>query len=294
MELTWISTPLKKIQLYGSLVMFSHTIFSFSFAIVSILLATRGAIVIDKYLLAFLALFFARTGANAINRVIDVKFDSLNYRTKNRDIPSGRVSIKEAKILSAVCFAIMVVCSFLLNPLCALLSPVALFLMLTYSYTKRFTYFCHLYLGFCCAVAPMGAYIAITGKFFDSIIPFLLAFANMFWVAGFDTIYGSQDYDFDIKNGLNSLSTKFGVNKALKLAFAMHILALISLVLLFFIVDLFSVIYLLGIIIIFILLMIEHNIVTPTNMKKISIASYSINQLVGIIFMFFSVVDIYL
>ncbi len=281
-----------KTKTYGNLVMFSHTIFSFSFAIVTILLASYGNIYLNKYILAFIALLSARTGANAINRVIDAKFDTLNTRTKNRHIPSGIVTIKEATVFSIVCFIIMIIASFLLNPLCAVLSPVALFMLVTYSYTKRFTSLCHLYLGLTCAIAPMGAYLSITGGFYH-LYPFILAFANMFWVAGFDTIYGSQDYDFDKKNNLYSLAVAFGVNGALNIAKVFHLFALIALSTLIYL-PTFSYIYLIGIFIIFILLIIEHKIVNTSSIFKMNLASYSINQIVAIVFMTFSIIDIYI
>lgn len=291
MELSY-NKFVKKILDYGNLVMFSHTIFSVSFAIVAILMATNGEIYFEKYIYAFIALISARTGANAINRVIDAKFDSLNPRTQNRDIPKGVVSLKEATIFSTVCFIIMVLASFMLNPLCAILSPIALFMLVTYSYTKRFTFLCHLYLGLTCSIAPMGAYLAITGEF-NSIIPFVMSLASMFWVGGFDIIYGSQDYEFDKANNLNSMATKFGVNGALKIALLCHIISLCALYSLAYFYDGFGIIYVIGIVIITILFFIEHNVVKPHNFSKVSFASYSINQIVAIVFMFFSVVDIY-
>lgn len=283
----------KKIYEYGNLVMFSHVIFSLSFAVVSILLASEGKIYPEKYFYAFIALLCGRTGANAINRVIDNKFDGLNPRTKDRNIPSGTVTIKEGIILSVICFIGLFYASFKLSYLCALLSPIALFFLVTYSYTKRFTFLCHYYLGITTSIAPVGAYIAITGKF-DSIIPFILAGANILWVAGFDIIYGTQDYDFDIKTGLHSMATKVGIEKALIIAKVSHILAIIILISLTFFTELLGIIYLCGVLLLFILLIIEHSIVKPSFLKKVNIAVYSFNKIFSLVFMLISVIDIYI
>ncbi len=291
--MAWIKKVYNKIDTYGHLVMFSHTIFSFSFAFVCLLIATNGVFSELKLFYILLALIFARTGANSINRVIDAEIDKKNARTSNRHIPIGEVKKKEVIFFSLICFFILVYASSKINFICFILSPVALFFMITYSYTKRFTFLCHLYLGFTCAMAPMGVYLAIKGGFYD-IYPFLLFMANMFWVAGFDIIYGSQDYDFDCENGIHSMAVKFGVLNALKIALFFHIITFILLCSLIYFVSYFGLIYAIGLVIIGGLLVYEHKSISPNNLTNVNIASYSVNQLIAVVFIVFSTVDFFM
>ncbi len=283
---------INKIETYGRLVMFSHTIFSLSFGIVSMLMATNGQLFLSKMILALIALLSARTGANAINRVIDAEFDGKNPRTQTRHIPKGLVSKKETIIFTVINFIILVVSASLINPLCGLLSPVALFFLITYSYTKRFTFLCHLYLGFTCSIATMGGYLAMTGSF-SHLWPFTLFIANMLWIAGFDIIYGSQDYDFDTKVGLHSMATKFGVEGALHISTALHIITIVFLYITGYLYENFGIIYYSIVTVISLLLLYEHLIVSKTNFKHVKIASYGINQIVAILFLL-SIIDIYI
>ena len=162
--------------------------------------------------------------------------------------------------------------------------------MIIYSYTKRFTFLCHLVLGVTCACAPVGAWLAITGEL--SWIPLLMGAANTLWVAGFDVIYGSQDYDFDKANNLHSIPAQFGVKNALRIAILFHALTVVFLIALGLLVTKLGVIYFVGIIIISILLAIQYKIVSPTNLTNVNIASYSINQLVSLTFLTFGLLDI--
>ena len=218
----------KKINDYGILVMFSHTIFSLSFALISMLLAGQGKLdfrVIFWILVAFMG---ARTGANALNRVIDAEIDAKNPRTATRQLPQGLMNKKEVLVFVFICFAIMVFAAWKLNTICLILSPIALFLMIIYSYTKRFTWMCHIVLGITSAAAPVGAWLAVTGEV--SLIAIAMGAANTLWVAGFDIIYGAQDYDFDTKNGIHSIPARFGVKNALLISRAFHVLALMFLI----------------------------------------------------------------
>ena len=273
----------KKINDYGVLVMFSHTIFSLSFALISMLLAGEGKLkpmVIFWILVAFMG---ARTGANALNRVIDAEIDARNPRTATRQLPQGLMSKKEVLVFVVICFGIMVFAAWKLNTVCLILSPIALFLMIIYSYTKRFTWMCHLVLGVTSAAAPVGAWLAVTGKI--TLIPLVMGAANTLWVAGFDIIYGAQDYDFDTKNGIHSIPAKFGVENALKISSAFHILAVIFL----FIVGVLSpelgVIYYIG------LFIVQHKMITAEDLKNVKIASYSINQVISIVFLITGLID---
>lgn len=284
-----LNKAIKKAHDYGVLVMFSHTIFSLSFALISMLLASKGLpspYVIFWILVAFMG---ARTGANAINRVIDAEIDKKNPRTATRQLPQGLMKKKEVILFSSICFLVMIIGAYMLNPLCLLLSPIALFLLIIYSYTKRFTWACHLVLGITSAAAPVGAWLAVTGKI--SWLPLFIGAANTLWVAGFDIIYGSQDYDFDTANGINSIPARFGVKNALHIAAFFHAITLVILIIVGLLSPQLGLIYFIGIGIISVLFILEHRMVSPTNLSNVKLASYSINQLISIIFLIFGVID---
>jgi len=313
---------IKKIEAYATLVMFKHTIFSLSFGLISLLLATGGALLgIWEFALILVALLAARTGANAINRVIDADIDKANPRTATRQIPMGSMSRLEALIFSIVCFVVMVASSWLINPLCGMLSPIALLMMLAYSYTKRFTWLCHIILGITCGLAPFGAWLAVSGNFgglssvfsalgsfdfssawaafiyairYDNaiFIPIALFVANATWVAGFDTIYATQDFNHDRSHGIHSIPARFGIARALHISSGLHVIAVASLLIAGFLSSALGWLYLIAIVIVGVLLIYEHSIVKPDNLTRATIASYNVNEIIGIILLVFSLVDI--
>src|SRR5665648_1059569 len=276
---------IKKTSEYGTLVMFSHTIFSLSFALISLLIASGGRPEPETLFWILVAFMGARTGANAINRVIDAK----NPRTASRQIPQGKIKKKEVIGFTVVCFAVMVFGAGMLNALCLILSPLAIFLMVIYSYTKRFTWTCHLILGITSAAAPVGAWIAVTGQM--GWIPFFMGAANTFWVAGFDIIYGAQDVDFDRANGLHSIPARFGVKNALHIAKLFHFGALCALVVVGILATELSTIYFAGLGIIAALFILEHAIVSPERLTNVKVASYNINQVISIVFLSAGLMD---
>lgn len=313
-----------RIEEYGTLVMFSHTIFSLSFALMSMILAGGGVLPFHKLFWILLAFLSARTGANAINRVIDADFDKKNERTRSRQIPQGILKKKEVLIFSMACFALMMVAISFINTLCVILSPIALFLLIIYSYTKRFTFLCHLVLGVTTAMAPVGAWLAMKGDesleklielgsylvnnhihilsqpmtfhimvdfmtFFA--LPILMGLANILWVSGFDIIYGSQDYSFDRDNGLHSMAVKFGVSHALTIAKVFHMLTMILLIGVGLVSEQLNQVYYIGLGLIGGLFIIEHKLVRPDNLTNVKIASYGVNQLISIAFLLFGVLD---
>jgi 4-hydroxybenzoate polyprenyltransferase len=282
---------LQKIKTYGNLVMFSHTIFSLPFAFVSMLIAANGMPQLSVFFWIAVAFLGARTGANAINRFIDKDIDAKNPRTASRHMPRGAVKSYEVIILTGVSFLFLVLAAYMLNPLCFMLLPVAIFLFLLYSYTKRFTWACHIVLGVISGGAPVGAWLAVTGSF--AWTPFILGAANALWVSGFDIIYGSQDVDFDRKEGLYSIPAVFGVKNALLISRLFHIAAVAILLFVYFIANM-SGLYLIGLLVVAWLLYKEHTMVSPTNLTNVNIASYNINQLVSITFLIFSIADIFL
>ena len=211
---------------YFSLVTFSHTIFALPFAVVGLALGAlspRGDFSWWDFALVVACMVTARSAAMAFNRLVDADYDAANARTAVRDIPAGRVSRRSAAVFVAGNAALFVLCAGLLNGLCLALSPVALAVVLGYSYTKRFTWLCHLVLGVGLALAPIGAYVAVTGTF--SIETVLLGAVVLTWVAGFDIVYALQDRGFDLAMGLNSVPTRFGESRSFALARGLHVLS---------------------------------------------------------------------
>ena len=274
-----------KIKNYGNLVMFSHSIFSLPFGLLAMIFAYGTIPPARIFIWILIALLAARNGANAFNRIADKDIDKKNPRTQHRDIPAGRVSVKEAYFITITCFLILALAAYRLNLLTLLLLPFALAIFIFYSYSKRITWLCHFILGVACGGAPVGAYIAITGSI--SILPILLGGAVCFWIAGFDIIYATQDIEFDTKEKIHSVPARFGFQKALLVARISHAISFLMLMGVPLFVEL-SFIYYVGLTLIAMLLIIEHYNINPKNEKKMKLVSYSINQLIGIIFFIFS------
>jgi len=282
----------QKIKWYLRLIRFSHTIFAMPFALLGTAIAyshTPEKFSFEKLIYIILCMFFARTSAMAFNRYLDKDIDKLNPRTKNREIPSNKVKPIEALILTILSSILFSVFSYLLNPLCFYLSPIALIVILGYSYTKRFTWLCHLILGLGLALAPIGSYIAITDTIHPIII--IIGFSVLFWVSGFDIIYALQDEEFDKTHQLYSIPAFLGKKQSIYLARGLHFL---SSILLFWIYIHYSLgsIYLIGWIIFSILLTYEHYLVTPKDISKIPFAFGNLNGWAGLIFGTLGVIDV--
>ncbi|MGG6311530.1 UbiA-like polyprenyltransferase [Paenibacillus macerans] len=280
-----------KVRLYSELVMFSHTLFSLPFAVISMIWAAEGFPSWRVMLWGLIALIGARNGANAFNRVVDRVFDAQNPRTAHRHLPQKLLESKEVLLFVVVNYAIFILASAMLNPLCLILSPVAIFLISSYSYTKRFTYLSHLYLGFTIASAPIGAWFAVTGQF--AFTPFILGTIVMLWIAGFDIIYGSQDIEFDRSHGLWSIPSAFGLKNGLRIAAGLHFIMVLLLIALIPIRHL-GWIYMAGIAVSILLLMTEHKIIKPSNRKRMNVASYNLNQVISMVILFSALCDFFL
>lgn len=282
---------LHKGKQFGELVMFSHTLFSLPFAVISMVWAAGGWPSWWIMIWGLIALIGARNGANAFNRLADRKFDEQNPRTASRHLPQRLLGTREVIVFVIVNYLIFVIAAAMLNPLCMILSPVGILLITVYSYTKRFTWLSHLYLGFVIASAPIGAWFAVTGEF--AFTPFVLGTIVMLWIAGFDVIYGTQDIEFDRKHGLWSIPSFFGLKIALWMAKAMHIIMLILLLFLYYFRDL-SWMYLIGLGIAAILLMTEHGIIKPHQPKLMKIAAYNLNQVISMVIVSCTLLDYFL
>ncbi|MEF9475599.1 MAG: putative 4-hydroxybenzoate polyprenyltransferase, partial [Candidatus Mariimomonas ferrooxydans] len=223
-----------------------------------------------------------------MNRIIDRKIDALNPRTKNRELPMGIIKTRETFLFTAVAFTFLVLAAYKLNPLCLKLSPLVLFVLFTYSYTKRFTWLSHIVLGTALSLAPLGAWIAVKGIFDIRILP--LCFAVMFWVAGFDILYGLQDIDFDKKYGLYSIPARFGVKASLWVARLFH---LITIGLLLSLVSVFNLawIYLLGVLIAAVLMVYEHSLVRPDDLSRLDMAFFNMNGYISITIFVFTLLN---
>ena len=279
------------LQKWGSFVRFSHTVFALPFALAAMLVAARdhrGWPGWQTFGLILAAMVSARTCAMSFNRIVDRKFDALNPRTKNRHLPAGQISLGSAVSLCLLSGAGLIVASYFLNPLCFYLSPFALVLVCFYSLTKRFTDYTHVYLGIALALAPVGAWLAVTGSF--AAPPLILAAGVLSWVAGFDIIYATQDLEADQREGLRSLVVWLGVSKGLALARLLHFILLIAL--LFFGVSAhLGSLYFFGLIPIPFLLFYEHRIASTLDLGKINKAFFETNAVVGLLFVVIVTLD---
>ena len=275
-------TLYNKIETYGKMIKFSHSIFALPFALSAIVLASYNyPVSLTKILWIIVAMVSARSAAMGFNRLVDRNQDSGNPRTSTREIPDGKIDLKSAKAFIFISSLIFFLSAYMLfGTLSLLLSFVVLFLLCFYSYTKRFTYFSHLYLGFVISLAPICVWFVITG--YISLGISLLSLSLMTYIAGFDILYSCQDFEFDKNEGLFSIPVKFGIKKSMQIAIFLHIISFTAFLSLIYFFDM-GVIYIITIITIGILFIIEHLIVTPENFKNIHIAFFHINSVISVI-----------
>lgn len=280
------------VRRYLDLVKFEHTIFALPFALLSLLVAADGRPAWPTLLWVLAAMVGARSAAMAFNRLADSRLDAQNPRTRDRHIPSGAVSARGAGLFVLLSAALLVLAAWMLNPLCFYLSPVALLVVLGYSYMKRISPLAHLVLGLGLGIAPVGAWLAVQGQF--AAFPLWLSAAVMFWVAGFDTIYGCQDADFDRQAGLHSLASRLGVERALVLSRVFHVLSVGFMAGAFRRADSLGTVSLLGVAAMAALLAWEQAIVRGGDLRHIDRAFFTINSWVGMILLGAVLLDLYL
>lgn len=283
---------------YFSLIKFSHTIFALPFALVGFFLANlhfdRG---MDwrLFLLVLLCMVFARSAAMAFNRYLDRDIDQKNPRTRSREIPAGVISPGSALVFVIISSLLFMACTWFINPLCFYLSPVALLIILGYSYTKRFTFLCHFVLGLGLSLAPIGAYLAVGGQF--DLIPILYSGAVLLWVSGFDIIYALQDEEFDKSLMLNSVPVSLGKKKALQLSEILHLVC--AGLILFAAYSLqqsypaFSWLIWLGSGVFILLLIYQHTLVKPHDLSRVNLAFFTTNGVASVIFGAIFILDIF-
>ena len=274
-----------------SMIRFAHTIFALPFALLSTLLAAGGVPSLPTLFWILVAMVGARSAAMSFNRIVDRGIDARNPRTASRELPAGILSVRFAALFSAVSAALFVLAAAQLNRLCLLLSPVALAVVLGYSLTKRFTSLSHVVLGLSLAIAPVGAWIAVTGAL--ALLPVVLALAVVFWVAGFDVLYSLQDETFDREQGLRSLPAQLGNRRALLLSALFHAAAL---ALLFgtFVLARGGLLFGLGVVLAGAFLVRQHAIVRPGDLSRVDAAFFTANGWLSVIFFLCGAADLLL
>ncbi|HLY69014.1 MAG TPA: UbiA-like polyprenyltransferase [Puia sp.] len=304
---------------YLSLIKFSHTIFAMPFAMIGFFLGINyyskkfsfawrenngqpesglrrllGSLTAEglllKLILVILCMILVRSAAMSFNRYLDRNFDARNPRTAVREIPKGIISAKNALLFALVSCALFLITCFFINNLCFYLSPVALVVVLGYSYTKRFTPLCHLVLGIGLSLAPIGAYLAITGSF--ALLPILFSFTVIFWVSGFDIIYALQDEEFDKSNQLYSMPSWLGKSKALRVSEFLHLLSF-GCVIAAGIFGQFSLWYWIGVCVFTGMLIYQHSIVRPNDLSKVNLAFMTANGIASVVFAVFVIADLF-
>lgn len=300
---------MSKVKSYLSLIKFSHTIFAMPFALIGFFLGIFGytsvmtrrnkvifspqfewnALVV-KFILVILCMVFARSAAMAFNRYLDRQYDAKNPRTAIREIPAGVISANNALLFTLLSSLFFIGCTFFINRLCFYLSPVALLVVLGYSYTKRFTPLCHLILGLGLSLAPIGAYLSVTGQF--AMLPILFSMAVIFWVSGFDIIYALQDEEFDKSQKLYSLPAWLGKVKALRISDFLHLLSAAAVMIAGYYGN-FSWLYWIGAAVFVIMLGYQHSVVKPNDLRKVNLAFMTANGIASVVFAIFVIADLF-
>jgi 4-hydroxybenzoate polyprenyltransferase len=282
---------------YLSLVKFAHTIFAMPFALIGFFYGLKMVnYELNRpwwllFILVILCMVFARSAAMAFNRWLDAEYDAKNPRTKIREIPGGIISKKNALIFVIFNCIAFIIATYFINVLCFVLAPVALSIILFYSYTKRFTPLCHLVLGLGLSLSPIGAYVSVTGKF--ALVPVLFSLSVLFWVSGFDIIYALQDEEFDKENKLHSIPSLLGTKKALRVSEYLHFLSAASVIAAGIIGD-FSWLYWTGVFAFAFFLVYQHSLVKPKDLTKVNRAFFSSNGIASVAFCVFVLLDIFL
>lgn len=277
---------------YLSLVKFSHTIFALPFAVIGFMLGAREVNFEFSWhvgVLVLLCMVFARTAAMSFNRWADRHIDAANPRTQQREIPAGVISANNALWLTILSSVLFVTCTFFINTACLILAPIALLVILGYSYTKRFTALCHLVLGVGLSLAPIGSYLAVTGHFTTA--PVLISLAVLCWVSGFDIIYALQDEEFDRQQQLHSIPALVGKAQALRISEILHVFTSLLLLAAGYLGQLHGVYYA-GWLVFTGLLIYQHTLVKPHDLQKVNMAFFTTNGIASLLFCVFTVTDI--
>jgi len=269
-----------KVLLILKMIKIEHTVFALPFACMGAFLAARGWPSNRQIFWILLAMVGIRSAAMSFNRVVDATIDAANPRTRNREIPRGALKSREVWLFVAACSAAFIFAAYQLNQLCFILSPVALAVTFFYSFTKRFTWLSHLFLGGAIGLAPIGGWLAVSGSFHP--IAFLLGAAVLFWIAGFDIVYACQDYEFDRQCALKSLPQRWGIARALRISELCHLITFGLLTTVGLLARLGAVYYAgLGLILAF--LVAQHLIVSPQDLSKVNLSFFTMNGVISLV-----------
>jgi len=286
---------MKKLKIILEMIKFEHTVFALPFAFLG---AVLGSLLIEgnwptllEGLWITLAMVGARSAAMSLNRLIDAKIDAANPRTEDRAIPAGLLSKVETGAFIIGSFALLFFSAYQLNMLAVYLLPIAVFFLVFYSYTKRFTWLCHVFLGMTIGIAPLGGWVGATGTLTWE--AFILFMAVALWTAGFDVIYATQDAEYDKGVNLQSIPSRFGIEKALLFAKGFHILSFSAMLSLFFITPL-SWVFLIGIMIVGGIMVYEHSLVSPKDLSRVNVAFFTMNGIISLVMLFFTIGDLLL
>jgi 4-hydroxybenzoate polyprenyltransferase len=280
---------LRKIATILESIKFSHTVFALPFAIMSAFLAAGGMPTARQLFWILMCMVGARSAAMSFNRIADARLDAMNPRTAGRPIPAGKLTIAETGAFMLFMVALFVFSAYQLNRLAFVLSPLALLIILGYSYTKRFTEYSHFILGLALAIAPVGAWIAVKEEF--HIVALMLGLAVLLWTAGFDIIYACQDVEFDKQVGLYSIPKRFGISGALIVSAVLHA-AMVAVLVVVLIMARLGLVFAGGIVLVSILLIYEHAIVKPHDLSRVNMAFFNINGTVSLLLMALTIADI--
>lgn len=279
---------------YSKLVKFEHTIFALPFALIGFFFAMEkasSALSLKLLLLVLLCMVFARNAAMGFNRYLDREFDKLNPRTALREIPAGILEPKSVILFVVLNALFFIAATFFINKLCFYLSPIALFVILFYSYTKRFTPLCHFVLSLGLAIAPMGAYLAVAGQF--DWLPLLLSFLVFFWVSGFDIIYALQDAEFDKDLKLKSIPSMIGKARALVAAKIIHAMAVVFVMAVAVLAGA-NWLHLIGAIVFIALIVYQHTLVKPNDLSRVDFAFFTTNGIASVVYGVFVIAGLWL
>ena len=285
---------MKRLINYSRLVKFEHTIFALPFALTGFFFAMQqdsSNLSVKLLILVLLCMVFARNAAMGFNRFLDREFDKLNPRTALREIPAGVLEPKSVLLFVILNAILFIITTWFINTLCFYLSPVALFVILFYSYTKRFTPLCHFVLSLGLAIAPMGAYLAVAGKF--DWLPLMLSLVVFFWVSGFDIIYALQDEDFDKDLNLKSIPSLLGKKRALDVAKIIHFSSAIFVVVVAVLTPA-NWLHIAGAIIFTGLLAYQHTLVKPNDLSKVNFAFFTTNGIASVVYGLFVIVSLWI
>ncbi len=272
-----------RLRILLEMIKFEHTLFALPFAYIGAFLAAKGLPDLWTSAWILVAMVGARTAAMTFNRIVDLPFDAKNPRTRDRALPKGSVSPRDAWIMVVVSAGLFFLAAYELNRLAFILSPIVLLVLLCYSYTKRFTSLSHLFLGLSLGIAPIGGWIAVRGGI--EILPFVLGMGVLFWVAGFDVLYACMDREFDQREGLYSIPARLGIRRAFWISDLFHFVAFVVFLLVGIMAHL-NWIYYLGILVTSVLMVMQRLVVSPDDLSRMNMAFFTLNGAISMVLFF--------